>query len=175
MGDLIKDSLNLNVQSTFLYKVNATNSANFNFQVAGMLQKVLQIEDSVGQHKSPLKIKKHLYYSSHNVWKLCEMVSTTYRQEIGHNQWIVECLPAAEGNLAGSGTSKNSKGHFCWDFGSFYHLCNSADCLLHGLADQGKHQFKSSRPGRGGFESFQLLPVMMFSMMQWQRMTWIQR
>ena len=165
IGDLVKDSLKYlrimdggyslpyNVQSTFLYKVNATNSTNFNFQVAGMLQQVLKMEDSVGQHKSPLEIKKHAHYASHNVWKLCEMVSATYRQEVGHNRWVVESLPVAEGNLGSTSSpagAKNPKGHFCWDCGSFYHFCNSADCPLHGTAEQGQHQFKSSRPGGGG-------------------------
>ena len=122
VGDLFKDcmkylrmmegsySLLYNVQFTFLYKINDTNSQNFNYQVQGHMQKVLEMEDLVGQHKSPLEIKKHSYYSFYNIWKLCEMVSSIYRQEVGHNCWIVEHIPNAEGNLADVSST-----HFCWD------------------------------------------------------------
>ena len=59
-------------------------------------------------------------------------------------------LPAAEGNLGSTGIQENPNGKFCWDCGSFFHLCNSTDCPMHGTPSQGSHRFKSSRSGGGG-------------------------
>ena len=98
----------------------------------------------------PTLIKQHSQYKEHSVWALCEKVATTYHQEVGHNRWIVERLPAAEGNLGSIGIQENPNGKFCWDCGSFFHLCNSTDCPMHGTSSQGSHRFKSSRSGGGG-------------------------
>lgn len=140
VGDLVKDCLKFlhimdgryclpyNVQSTFLYKMNNTNSSNFNFQVSALLQKVLAMEDSISQHKNPKDIMRHPSYTQHNVWALCDAVAATYRQEVGFNRWIVERLPPAT-----DVTKENPGGKSCWDCGSFFHLCNSpiVQCMVH--------------------------------------------
>ncbi|GFH49693.1 predicted protein [Chaetoceros tenuissimus] len=152
VGDLVKDCLKFlhimdggyclpyNVQSTFLYKVNDTNSSNFNFQVSALLQTVLVMEDSIGQHKNPKDIMKHPHYKKHNMWALCDAVAATYCQEISFNYWVVERLPStAEGNLGtDSTTTANPGGKSCWDCGSFLHLCNSPDCPMYGKEKVGE-------------------------------------